>query len=39
VPPGREVACQNEILRELQRLLTPRLPPRWFRNSEQKARR
>jgi hypothetical protein len=32
-PPGREAACQNEILRELRRLLQPRLPPRWLRNA------
>src|SRR6266568_1873789 len=25
-PPGREAACQNEILRELRRLLQPRVP-------------
>jgi len=28
-PPGREAAFQNETLRELQRLLQPRVPPRW----------
>jgi hypothetical protein len=37
--PGRESACQNELLRQLRELLTAREPPRWFRNMrKEKAR-
>jgi hypothetical protein len=31
--PGREGACMNEMLRELQRLLTPRPPPPVFKSA------